>query len=322
MKGVLYLGRRTGAAILLLIGVSAVSFLLSDLAPGSFFDDMRVNPQISPATVAALRTQYGLDRPLPERYLRWVTSALKGDFGFSLAYNMPISKLIWARLRNTIFLGATATLLAWSLAIPLGIWSAVNGGWADRICSAITSFFSAIPELVLGLLLLVLAAKTALLPVGGMTSLWSDELGFWSRAKDLLQHLIAPAVALALGGLPPILRHTRTAMREVIECSYIQAARGHGIREARLIFRHILPAAANPLCSLVGLSLATLLSGSLVIEVIAGWPGLGPLFLDAIFARDFYVVMAVVMLSGMFLVCGNFLADLLLYAVDPRIRVE
>jgi peptide/nickel transport system permease protein len=322
MRGLRYLARRIGAAIFLLIGISALSFLLADLAPGNFFDDMKLNPQISTVTVARLRAQYGFDRPLPSRYLRWITSVLNGDLGYSLAYNMPVSELIWGRLRNTVLLGGTATVLAWSFALPLGIWGAAFGGWPDRISSGITSFFSSVPELVLGLTLFLLAARTAVLPVGGMTSLRVDTLGPWARAKDILQHLIVPATALALGSLPPLLRHTRTAMREVLGCPYVQAARGHGVTEIRLILRHALPAAANPLCSLFGLSLATLLSGSLVIEVIAGWPGLGPLFLDAIFARDFYVVIAIVMLSGMFLIGGNFLADLLLYALDPRIRVE
>ena len=138
--------------------------------------------------------------------------------------------------------------------------------------------------------------------------------------RDVVRHLALPVAVLALGMLPVLVRHVRSAMAEALDSPFALAARAHGIPRGRLLFRHLLPAAANPLVSLFGFSLGTLLSASLLIEVVMGWPGLGPLFLDAIMARDFAVVLAVVMLSTTFLVVGNLFADLAIYGLDPRIR--
>jgi ABC-type dipeptide/oligopeptide/nickel transport system permease component len=156
-----YFLRRLMQAAFLLIGVSILTFLFSTLAPGNYFDEMRLNPQISPETVAALRAQYQLDRPLPVRYARWVNSLLRGEMGFSFAYNSPVAPLLWVRARNTLLLTFTATLIAWALALPLGIWSATTlGGFADRALSWATAALLVIPDLVLALGLLILAVRS------------------------------------------------------------------------------------------------------------------------------------------------------------------
>jgi peptide/nickel transport system permease protein len=178
----------------------------------------------------------------------------------------------------------------------------------------------AIPELLLGLALLLVATRTTLLPVGGMVSVGYDQLTPLGKLWDLLRHLLLPVVALVLGALPTLIRHTRAAMTEVLGSPFLLAARAHGICRRRLLWRHALPAAANPLISLLGLSIAGLLSGSLLIEVIMSWPGVGPLLLEAILARDIHLVVGTVMLSSLFLVTGNLVGDLLLYLTDPRIR--
>jgi peptide/nickel transport system permease protein len=318
-----YLERRIIHGILLLLGVSVLCFLFSDLAPGSFFDEMKLNPQISAETVAALRAQYGLDRSLPVRYGRWVKSVARGDWGYSFAYNAPVRSLLVVRARNTLLLTASATLLAWMIAIPLGVWIASrNGEWGDRLTMAGTSFFLAVPELVVALGLLYWVVRTHALPAGGMTSVNFDELGSWAKLADLALHLMVPVTILVLASLPILLRHIRTSMVEVLQSPFIQAARGHGIGRARVLFHYALPAAANPLISLFGLSVAGLLSGSLLVEVIMGWPGLGPLLLEASVSRDIYVVVGAVMASTLFMITGSFLADVMLVVVDPRVRVE
>ncbi|MGD0758978.1 MAG: ABC transporter permease [Candidatus Sulfotelmatobacter sp.] len=318
-----YLERRVIHAILLLIGASVLSFLFSSLAPGSFFDEMKLNPQISSDTIAALRSQYGLDQPLPVRYVRWVKSVLRGEWGYSFAYNQPVRSLLMVRARNTLLLTTLAMALAWLIAVPVGVWvSSRRGRWDDQLASASTSLLLSVPELVLALGLLYLVIRTHTLPVGGMVSARFDRLGSWGQVSDLAAHLIVPVTALVLASLPILVRHVRASMIEVLQAPFIQAARGHGIARARLLFRYALPAAANPLISLFGLSVAGLLSGSLLVEVITGWPGLGPLLLEACFSRDIYVVIGVVMASTLFMIFGSLLADIMLVVADPRVRTD
>ncbi len=309
--------------MLLLAAVSVFSFGMSLLAPGSYFDEMKLNPQISAQTIAGLRAQYGIDQPLVIRYGRWMKSLMRGDFGYSFGYNLPVSTLLKYRIRNTLLLGTSGMVLAWTLALPLGIWSACRRHRRlDRIATAFSTALLGTPELVLALLFLLLAVRTQLLPAGGMMSLDSADSGAGAKAADIARHLIIPALVLALAAVPVLFRHIRGSMMEALDAPFISAARGHGIPQWRVLLRHALPAAANPLVTLFGFSLATLISGSLLVEVITGWPGVGPLFLTAIYDRDFFVVVGVVLLSSLFLVSGNFVADMLLYASDPRIRAE
>ncbi len=318
-----YLLRRFAHAIFLVIGVSILAFFFTTLAPGNYFDEMRLNPQIAPETVAALRTQYQIDRPLPLRYASWINSVLHGEMGFSFAYNSPVTPLLLARARNTLILTVTATLLAWGIALPLGVWSADRmGRLPDRILSWGTAALMAIPDLALALGLLVLAVRTGWFPTGGMTSVDFETLSPIQKLRDLALHMTLPVAALVLSALPLLVRHVRAAMAEVLDAPFLLAARGHGVPKRRLLYRYALFAAANPLISLFGFSIGALLSGSLVIEIVMSWPGIGPLLVEAILARDLYVVIAGVLFSTLFLVGGNFLADTLLYWLDPRIRTE
>lgn len=318
-----YLERRLVHSILLLVSASILCFVLSDLAPGSFFDEMRLNPQISSGTVAALRAEYGLNQPLPVRYGLWARSVLRGEWGYSLAYNSPVRGLLIVRARNTLLLTGVAMLLAWLIALPLGVWIASRSGrWGDRLSMAGTSLLLAMPEIVLVLSLLYVVIRTHVLPAGGMVSVGFENLSAWSQVCDLSAHLVVPVTVLVLASLPILVRHVRSSMIEVLQAPFIQAARGHGIGRARLLFRYALPAAANPLISMFGLSVAGLLSGSLLVEVISGWPGLGPLLLEASISRDLYVVVGVVMASTLFMILGSFLADVMLVIVDPRVRAD
>jgi peptide/nickel transport system permease protein len=312
---------RTLHGLLLLAGVSVFAFAHLSAAPGNFFDELKLNPQVSPATVAALKVQYGMDRPLPVRYLHWVVSLSRGDFGYSLSYHSPVGPLVLVRAGNTLLLTGLATLLAWTLALPWGVLEALHrGGWVDRIGGGLTAALLAIPEVLLGLLLLLLAARTGWFPTGGMASVGASNVMSIERLRDIAAHLFLPVVALALGAVPVLVRHVRSVMIRVLDSPFIEAARGQGIPRWRLIYRHALPAGMNSLISLLGFSIGALVSMSLLMEVVLSWPGLGPLVLEAILARDVYVVIAAVMLSSVFLVIGNLLADGLLYWSDPRIR--
>jgi peptide/nickel transport system permease protein len=318
-----YLGLRSLQSVLLLLAVSWLSFVFVELAPGNFFDEMRLNPQISSETVANLRKQYGMDRSLPIRYVRWLGSVGKGELGFSFAYNAPVAPLLWSRARNTLLLTGSATLLVWLFALPLGIVSAEKrGGWIDRSGGLLISVLLATPEILLALGLLWLALRTHWLPVGGMLSLQPGDQGAWQQVKDRGVHLIGPALVLMLGGLPTLARHIRAAMVEALDTSYICAARAHGLPRWQVVFHHALPLALNPLLSLFALSLGSLLSASLLTEVVMSWPGLGPLLLEAILARDLYVVIGAVMFAAVFVVAGMLFGEVLLFAADPRIRTK
>lgn len=316
-----YLCRRLGHGLLVLIGVSALSFTLAEAAPGTYFDELKLDPRVSPATVAAMRDRYGLDQSLPEKYLHWLQSIARGEMGFSVAYNGPIGPLLWPRVRNTLLLTVTATLLAWLMAVPVGTLTASRkGGWFDFVAAGTTTALLGVPDLLLGLGLLLLAVRTGYFPTGGMVSIGFEELGTWQKVKDVLAHFLLPVAALTLVNLPVLVRHVRASLIEVLQAPFIQAARATGVPERRLLFRHALRAAANPLISLLGLSVAGLLSASLVIETVTGWPGLGPFLLEAVAARDLHVVVAGVTCSTVLLIAGNLMADGLLYLADPRIR--
>ncbi len=316
-----YLGLRLIRALLLLAGVSVLCFLFTEMAPGSFFDEMRLNPQISPETISSLRSHYGLDQPLVVRYGRWVRAAARADFGYSIAYNAPVAPLLWSRAKNTLLLNTVALVLTWLISVPLGVWAAAKRGrMLDKTIGAASSFFNSVPEVVIAITLLAIAVRWRILPVGGMSAVDHEGLSELARVQDIAGHMLLPTMILTLAESAIIVRHVRASMLEVLGAPFVQAAHGLGINRTRLLFRHALPVAASPAISLFGYSLAGLVSGSLLVEVICGWPGLGPLILDATLSRDFYLVIGGIMLSALFMVGGNLIADIMLLACDPRIR--
>jgi peptide/nickel transport system permease protein len=310
-----------GAA--LLFAVSFAAFAFAQLAPGDYFSDLRVDPRISPETLNALEREAGLHRPFLVRYGEWGASAARGDFGYSLAYSGPVGPLLKERIRATLLLTGTATLLAWLLAVPIGIWTANRRrGVLNTLSSFVLAVLLIVPDLLLAIALLVLAVETGWFPTGGMTSSDAASMTAAERFRDVAWHLVLPVAVLVTGMLPVLVRHVRASMIEAIDSPFALAACAHGIPSGRRLYRHLLPAAANPLIGLLGLSLGTLLSASLLVEVVMGWPGLGPLLVDAILSRDIAVVLSAVVLSAAFLIAGNLVADLLLYRLDPRIRVR
>jgi peptide/nickel transport system permease protein len=240
-----------------------------------------------------------------------------------------VGPLLWPRVRNTLLLAIPATVLAWCIAVPVGAWAASRpGGAADRAAAGATTVLISVPDVLLGLCLLLLAVRTGYFPTGGMISIGFADLAPWEKAKDVISHFFLPVAGLTLINLPVLVRHVRASMMEILRAPFIQAARAAGIPERRLLRRHALRAAANPLISLLGLSVATLLSASVVVEMIMSWPGLGPLLIpglgplliEAVAARDLHLVVGAVMCSTALLIAGNLLADVLLVVADPRLR--
>ena len=316
MRFLVFVLRRLAATALTLTAVSVLSFLLMDLAPGDFFDDMRLSPQMTPATAAALRARYGLDKGFAERYSAWCKSALKGEFGVSMAYDMPASKLLAPRLKNTLLLGGLSMIVAWLVSFPIALLAAARRhSWVDRAVQAATAAALALPEILFGMLLLLAAAKFGWL---------NSEVVYLENAtvSQLLGKMLLPGLVLAFAAFPVIVRNLRTALIEAAEAPFVREARAAGIRGARLWLGQILPAAANPIITLLGLSAAGLIGGSVIAETLFSWPGAGPLFIESIMGRDAHIVLDLALASAALLAAANFASEILLYAADPRLRAE
>jgi peptide/nickel transport system permease protein len=307
----------------LLLGVSLLTFLLMSLAPGDYFTTLSQNPQISPDTIARLKSQFHLDKPWYVQYCYWLKNLLHGDFGYSMAYKIPATSLIIGRLWNTFVLSFVALVIAWGIAIPLGIWAAVRkDSWVDRGCSLVAFVGLSVPDILLALLALWFAAATGWFPVGGAESPIHDLLTPMQQLGDFTHHLILPAIVLAASDLAGIMRQMRSNLLDTLRAEYVTAARARGLGEGWVIYKHALRNAINPLLTIFGYSLAALLSGAFIVENIMAWPGLGRLTMEAFFAKDSYLVVDCVVMATALLVIGNFIADLLLAWSDPRIRLK
>ncbi len=319
-----FLLKRVFQVFPLLIGISALTFLLLQLAPGDFLNTMGENPQISPETLEAMRQRFGLDQPWWVQYGLYLKNLfLRFDFGESFSRHQPVFLVLREGLLNTLLLAGAAAIVTWGLAIPLGVWAAVRQySWVDRILSLLAFIWLSIPEVLSGLLLLLLAAKTGWFPVGGMRSIDHDELDMIGRLLDLAHHLALPALVVGLIPLAGRMRQMRGNLLDVLRLDYVTTARAKGLSENAVIFKHALRNAVNPLITLFGYTLGSLVSGSFVAEIIFSWPGLGRITLDAILSQDQYLVMGSVLMASVVLIIGNLIADVLLAIADPRIAYD
>jgi peptide/nickel transport system permease protein len=317
-----YLLRRLLQLVPLLLAVVTLTFALLHAAPGDYVTTVAENPQVSPATLDAMRHRFGLDRPWPEQYALYLRNLiLRGDFGESFSRHRPVFAVLGEGMLNTLLLAVAAALVTWGLAVPLGAWAAARPHrLTDRALSVVAFLGLSIPEVVLGLLLLMLAARTGWFPVGGMRSLDWETMGLAARALDVLRHLVLPAVVVGVVPLASRMRQMRASVLDVMRLDYVTAARARGLGEGAVLWRHAVPNALNPLITLFGFTLGSLLSGSLVAEIVFSWPGLGRITYEAILARDQYLVTGSVLMAAMVLVLGNLVADVMLVAADPRLR--
>lgn len=318
-----YILKRLLHLIPILLGVSLLTFLLMSLTPGDYFTQLSQNPQISPDTLARLRAEQHLDKPWYIQYGYWLGHAVQGNLGYSVSYKTSTASLIKSRLWNTFILSFWATVLAWCVAVPLGIWAAVRKDtWVDRACSMVAFLGLSVPDVLLALLALMLAASTGWFPVGGIQSSLYDTFTPSQQFLDHLHHLILPTVVLAASDLAGIMRQMRSNLLDTLRAEYLIAARAKGVSEFWVVYRHALRNAINPLLTIFGYSLAGLLSGAFIVENIMAWPGLGRLTMEALLQKDYPLVVATVVMAAALLVAGNFVADILLAWSDPRIRLK
>ncbi len=313
--------RRLLHFIPLLFGITLISFFVIQLAPGNYFDQVKLDPKISQETIQQLETRFGFDQPLVVQYFRWLFNVMRLDFGYSLTWQMPVYKLIKQRLWNTLLLAFWSMLFTWILSIPLGIFSAVRQytGW-DNLISVIAFLGMSIPNFFLAFLLIYFAATSGWFPIGGLVSLNYEQLSFWGQIWDKAHHLVIPVVVLGTSGMASLVRIMRGNMLEALGQPYILTARAKGLSEKRVVYIHALRNAINPMVTIFGYELSSLLSGAALVEIVTSYPGLGRLMLEAVLGQDLYLVMGSLLMGSVLLIMGNLVADIMLALVDPRIR--
>lgn len=301
--------------------MSFVTFMFIQLAPGDYFAILRMNPQISDATIAKLQAKYHLDRPALVQYAYWLKNLARLDLGYSISQKQPVLAVIGDRLVNTLMLSISSILIAWFVAIPIGIYSAVHQySIGDKIFSTLAFIGMSLPSFFMALLMLYyFGSQLGILPIGGLKSPGYYELSTFRQAVDIAMHLIIPATVLAIGGLAGLQRLMRGNMLEVLRMQYITTARAKGLPENRVIYRHALRNAINPMITIFGFELSGLLSGAALLEIVCGYPGLGQIMLEAVRSQDIFLVMGSMLIGGVLLIVGNLIADVLLAVVDPQV---
>ena len=318
-----YVIKRLLISIPMLLGISLLTFVFMQMTPGNYLDTLRLDPTVSEDFITELEKLYRLDQGMMAQYFTWLTNIFRGEWGYSFHYRVDVFDIIKGRLFNSFILSLASFLLTWAVAIPLGVWAALNrNNLIDRGIQFGSYVSLSMPSFFLAMILLYWASQTGFLPLGGMYSPDYDDLGFFGKIWDVLKHLAIPAVALSIGGIAGLQRLMRGNMLEILGQKYILTARSKGLPENRIVYHHALRNAINPMITLLGYEFSSLLSGAALIEIICSWPGLGSLMLTAVRSKDIYQVMASMMMGGAMFLIGNLLADIALAKVDPRIRYD
>lgn len=316
------LRRLLHASATVLLAVT-LAFVLAHAAPGEPMLADAERLRADPGTVARLRADFGLDRPLWTQYALWLANVARGDLGQSFTTRRPVAELLLERIPPTLLLTVSALALAVVSGVTLGTLQAARAGTAlDGLVGAATTISHSIPVFWLGLLLLlVFGQRLGWLPLGGMSSpLAESTMGAMERVCDVLRHLVLPGLTLALVQAATFARHQRSAVLDALGEDFVRAARARGVGEVRALLRHALRTSLAPTITLAGMAVPALLAGTVLVETVFGWPGMGRLTADAIAARDYNVLQAVALVAGVAAALGTLAADLSLAALDPRHR--
>jgi peptide/nickel transport system permease protein len=313
--------RRLGAAAATTVLAATAAFALARLAPGAPMVEGAERLRADPARVAQLRARFGLDRPPAQQYARWLANAARGDLGESFVFHRPVAALVAERLPATLLLGGAALMLGFAGGIAVALAQATRAGSrTDALLGTAALTAWSVPGFWLGLLLLwAFGQVLGWLPVGGMTTpVLHERLGPAARAADVARHLVLPAVTLAVGVAAAAARFQRGALVDALRADFVRAARARGLSGRRVVLRHALRASLGPTVALAGVTVPALLAGSVLVESVFGWPGVGRLLYDAIAARDYNVITGIALLGGALVALSNLAADLAAHALDPR----
>ncbi|MBN1587201.1 MAG: ABC transporter permease [Candidatus Omnitrophica bacterium] len=320
-----YILRRVLSSIPLLLGITLISFVVIHLAPGEPTDmQTEMNPRTSSEVKQQLRELYHLDKPIPVQYWYWLKKLTVLDFGTSHMDGRPALKKIAERIPITLTINIASILLVMGVAIPIGIHSALyRGSRSDRWLTLLVFIGYAMPTFWLALLLMDwLGVRLMIVPISGLTSLEYGQMNLLERCLDLLHHLALPIFVSAFGGLAGISRYMRSSMVHVLQQDYIRTARAKGLGEMQVIRKHALRNACLPIVTIMGLMVPGLIGGSVIFETIFSIPGMGRLYFDSVLARDYPIIMGLLVIGAVLTLLGNLLADLAYSWVDPRIRYQ
>jgi peptide/nickel transport system permease protein len=323
----IYALRRLAYLLPTLLGITLITFFIISLAPGNPADLMQggsMSTHISAEAYADMLKLYGLDKPIHVRYFIWLRRLLSLDFGESFLDHRPVMAKIRERLPATVILNAASLCLALLFSIPLGLYSAIRQhSRFDKIGGTALYMLYSLPEFWVALLLIMfLGVKLRWLPFIGMESLDAERLGFFAAVWDRILHLILPTACLTYGSLAFLSRFVRGSTLEVIHQDYIRTAKAKGLGEGRVVYRHIFKNTLIPLITLLGILLPTLISGSVILEYIFSWPGIGALFFEAVMSRDYPTVMGLSFITSVLVLASTLVADILYTWVDPRVNYD
>lgn len=315
----IYIIRRLLQSIPLLLGITIISFFMMYLAPGGP-TDVLMDPKIRPEDRERMIEALGLNQPPWIQYGTWLLHFLQGDWGMSFIRKVPVMELILDRLPQTLWLMGTSFLFAAVLSIPIGILAArKKNSWMDYTSTFFAFLGLATPNFWLGILLIMtFSVFLNWLPAGGIQGFMEDSQGVW----DFVKHLILPTITLGTADMAGLTRYTRSSMLEVLGQPYMATARSKGLKEWWVIYKHGLRNGLIPVITVFGLSLPSFFGGAVIVEKIFSYPGIGLLFLDAVFQRDYPVIMAITTISAILVVVGNLIADILYAVLDPRIEYK
>jgi peptide/nickel transport system permease protein len=316
-----FLLRAVGQRAVLLFVVSVIAFAVVHLAPGEPSQVDPMNPRMKPQDIARIRAAFHLDEPLYAQYGYWLRDLARGELR-SFQTGEPVLERIWERFLNSLPLFLVEIVIIWTIAFPIGISAALarGSGW-DRATTLLAYALISLPSYVIAYLVILWVVNSFELPVIGMRTFGLDEVAALRRAMDRIWHLAIPALMAALGGIAVLSRYVRSQMLEVVSQDYVRTARAKGLPEDRVIYRHALRNALLPFVTLFGFLIPGLIGGSVIIEQIFAWPGLGRLGYDAILARDFPLILTINFFAAALTLAGTFLSDVLYALVDPRIRL-
>ncbi len=325
---VVYILRRLVYAVITLFLVSLLTFFIIELAPGSAVDSeidrlRAMGSTVSTQQVEALEEQYGVNDPWIVKYGKWAGGLIQGDFGMSFAYREPVADVIWSRFGLSVALALSATIIAWGIAIPIGVYSATHRySLGDNIVTVIQFVGVAIPEFLLALAVMVAAVQFGGIDVGG---LFSNEYrnAPWSIDKllDMLAHLWMPLLVISVASTAWLTRVMRANLFDVLNQQYVQTARAKGVAESKVIWKHAVRNALHPLVMTLGTTLGVIISGEAVVSIIFNLPTTGQALLQTLIVKDTYVAATLLVMLSALLIIGNLIADLLLMWIDPRARV-
>ena len=329
MSIIKFLIRRFFLAIPTVFLISVLAFIIIELPPGdyvtSYVQALRsTGYEISQTQVEALRERYGFDRPIHERYLRWITNLVSGDMGFSYTYSRPVNELIAERLPYTIAISLSTILFSWVVAIPIAIYSAVKQySVGDYVVSTLGFIGLSIPNFFLAIILMYVGFRFFGVSIGGLFSREYLLAGWsWGKFIDLLKHIWVPIVVVGTAGTAQTVRVLRSSLLDELGKDYVRTARAKGLSERQILLRHPLRVAINPLISTIGWLLPTVLSGAVITAQVLSLPTTGPLLLAALLNQDMYLAGSFVFLLSVLTVIGTLISDMLLAWVDPRIRYD